>query len=357
MIAFRRILIPLLFVPPAFELTVRVDDWVRFGVPLTSGATHIMDLRVTDSLGRHARAGAVYRKFSINNLGFRGPDVSAESLDGKPLVVVTGASESFGMFESPGREWPRQMADSLEARCGESSATVLNAAFAGMSLPTVRQDIERRLAPLGPEYIIYYPQPTQYLFERVPRPAPASAIPPAPLSPWNLRALPRLREDFKRMLPGALLDLNRQRETEAIREAGESLFPSLPVERLDSLEADLRALVGTVRRSGAEMAFVVPRHRLADTTSVENQRWLRAWERINPKAPGAMILEFFDRGEERLRHVAADSGVRLIDPPFAPGSARDLQFADPNHFTDAGAAVLASGASGVVAAALGCERE
>lgn len=356
MIAFRRILIPLLLVPPAFELTVRLDDWARFGVPITSGATHIMDLRVTDSLGRHARPGAVYRKFKINNLGFRGPDVTDESLRELPLVVVTGASESFGMFESPGREWPRQLADSLGARCAPASAIVLNAAFAGMSLPTVRQDIERRIAPLGPELIIYYPQPTQYLFERVPRPAPASTEPPEPLSPWNLRALPRLREDFKGMLPGALLDLNRQRETEALREAGESLFTSLPLERLDTLETHLRALVGTVRRAGAEMAFVVPRHRLADTTSVENQRWLRAWERINPKAPGHMILEFFDEGEARIRRVAADSGVQLIDPPFSPGSARNLEFADPNHFTDAGAAVLANGASTVVAATLGCDR-
>jgi hypothetical protein len=332
-----------------------MDDWLRFGAPMTSGAADIMHLGVTDSLGRHARAGTTYRKFHINALGFRGPEVTPAELHAGPLVVVSGASETFGLFESPRHEWPRQMADSLAVRC-EEPPVVLNAAFAGMSLPTVHQDVRRRVLPLGPDLIVYYPQPSQYLFERVPRPSPPSSKPPEPLSPWNLRALPRLREDFKRMLPEAALDLNRQRETAQARAAGEALFPELPTDRLDSLEAHMRALVGTVRAGGAEIALVIPRHRLTDTTTVENKRWLRAWESINPKAPGRMIIEFFAAGEERVRAVAADSGVRLIDPAFADGAARDAQFADPNHFTDEGAAVMAGGASSVVGDLLGCGR-
>lgn len=355
MIAIRRVIVPLLFAPLAFEGTVRLDDWVRFGVPFSSGATNVMDLRVDDAQGRHARPSAAYRKFRINSLGFRGPEVSTEELASRPLVVVSGASESFGLYESVGREWPRQLADSLALRCAAPPPTVLNAALAGMSLPTVLQDVERRVLPLGPELVVYYPQPAQYLFEKVPQAARIDRE-SAPLSPWRLRSYARLREEFKGMVPAALLDYNRRRQTAQLRSGGEELFPALPVPRLDSLDAHLRSLVGLVRRGGSEIALVIPRHRLSDTITVSEQRWLRAWELILPKATGALILAFTDSAEARIRMIAADSSVRLVDPPFPTGPERILFFADPNHFTDRGAALMASGASAVVGALLECER-
>lgn len=351
----RRTIVALLLVPPAFEGTVRLDDWARFGVPFSSGATNVMDLRIDDAMGRHARPSSAYRKFRINSLGFRGPEVTPEELRARPLVVVSGASESFGLYESEGREWPRQLADSLARRCGAGAPTVLNAALAGMSLPTVMQDLERRVLPLGPELVVYYPQAAQYLFEQVPHAAPVDRE-SGPLSPWRLRSYARLREEFKGMVPEALLDLNRRRQTVRLRAEGEALFPALPVERLDSLDAHLRSLVGIVRRGGSEIALVIPRHRLSDTTAVSEQRWLRAWELILPKATGALILSFTDSAEARIRTIASDSAVRLIDPPFPSGPERRSLFADPNHFTDRGAALMASTGNAVVAELLRCAR-
>ncbi|MBX7120206.1 MAG: hypothetical protein K1X31_14540 [Gemmatimonadaceae bacterium] len=356
MVLLKRLAIVALLAPVAFELTVRADDWVRFGVPLSSGATHIMDLRVADSLGRHARAGTTWRKFHINALGFRGPEVDPAALARRPLVMVTGASETFGLYESAGREWPMQLADSLASRCAAEPPVVLNAAFAGMSLPTVRQDLARRLLPMRPRVVIYYPQPAGYLYPKVPVPAPAGEGAGEPLSPLAPRALPRLREDLKSIIPDALLDLNRQRSTVAQREAGDSLFPALPRERLDSIEAHLRAMVGQVRAAGAELVLVVPQHGIGDSTSITGRRWLTAWESVVPKATGAMLLAFADSGAARVRRLAADSGVRLIDPPFPDGAAREAFYADPNHFTDRGSALLGGAGSAIVGRLLGCPR-
>ena len=81
------------------EVTVRADDWSQHGVPISSGFTNLGELLVVDSLGPHARPGAQFRKFRINALGYRGPEISREALAGRPIVLVAGASETFGLYE------------------------------------------------------------------------------------------------------------------------------------------------------------------------------------------------------------------------------------------------------------------
>ena len=52
----------------SLELTVRVDDWAQFGVPLTAPAIAIEDLSIRDSLGFHALPGTAFLNFRINNI-------------------------------------------------------------------------------------------------------------------------------------------------------------------------------------------------------------------------------------------------------------------------------------------------
>ena len=55
------------------ELSARVDDRVRWNVPLLqANYTHAM-LQVSDSLGRRNRPGARFEKWEIDRNGFRGP--------------------------------------------------------------------------------------------------------------------------------------------------------------------------------------------------------------------------------------------------------------------------------------------
>ncbi len=321
----------------SLELTVRVDDWAQFGVPLTAPAIAIEELAIRDSLGFHARPGTAFRQFRINALGFRGPEL--QPLDSaSSLIIAAGASETFGLYETAGKEWPRQLADSLSG-CGPN-VQVANAAFAGMSLPTVRQDFERRLARLSPDMVVYYPTPMQYLYDLPPSPAPPTTEVAPALPLFRSRALPRFRDAAKRGMPQPALDLLRRLDMWRARSAtGARASNTVEPERLERFERDLRGLVGVYRAAGAVPVLVVHANRFSDTTSVESRRLLTAWERFYPRYTGLAIVRFDRLAAERTVQVAKDSGLVAVDPRPAllatPGA-----FNDFSHFNDAGSAVV-----------------
>ncbi len=325
----------------AIEVTVRIDDWAQHRVPLAARARSLADLMVRDSLGVHARSGARFRQFSINSLGFRGPEVTQAQLDSGTAVVVSGASESFGLYESKGKEWPRQLEDMLREYC-PNPVHVLNAAFAGMSLPTVEQDVRLRISTVRPDWIVYYPTPMQYLEGTAPMAAnPVRARDAAPPL-WRPRALLRFRDAAKRAVPEPTLDLLRRISTQRSRkEASITPLAAAPKSAAEAFERDLRILVGTIRKSGAQPALVVHQNRFRKSRSATDSRLLRAWERYYPLYTGEAIISFDVEAAQRTAKVAADSGVLLIDPKTLLRGESDELFADFSHFTDLGAKIVA----------------
>ena len=263
-----------------------------------------------------------------------------------------GASETFGLYESAGKEWPRQLQDSLATTCA-MPVRVLNGAFAGMSLPTVTADLLARGRTLRPRVVVYYPTPVQYI-ESVALPsAPAPAADSSPPPPWwRLRGPSRLRDGMKASVPELILDLLRRADT--AEPTSPVIFPVVPEDRLNAFEADLRRLVGASRGVGAVPVLMAHRHRLSDTLSAENRRWLRAWSRFYPLATGDVLLAFESRAIDRIRLVARDSGVVFVDPAARLSATGPAAFADFSHFTDRGAAAMAGATVGAVAAA-GCD--
>lgn len=330
----------------AFELTVRFDDWSQFDVPMLARPIVLDELAVRDSLGLHARPGTHFRQFRINSLGFRGPEVTAD-LDSSLLIIASGASETFGLYESPDSEWPRQLEDSL--RTCAPQAVVLNAAFAGMSLPTVEQDFQLRLQRFRPKYVLYYPTPMQYLSDLPLYASEPSFDPPEALSPFRMRAGPRLRDALKRALPDPVLSairgvlLSRDRASRGVE-------PKSTVElfRIEAFESDLRRLVGTYRAGGATPVLVVHRNRFAETVSSESRVWLRAWERFYPGYTGPAIVKFDSLAAERVRRVGKDSAVLVVDPLQNLRRVGQAAFSDFSHFTTEGSAAV----SGAVAEGL-----
>jgi hypothetical protein len=324
----------------SLELTVRIDDWAQFGVPLDASEVALEELSIRDSLGVHARAGTQFRQFRINSLGFRGPDLPATLPAGTKVIVTSGASETFGLYERGGGEWPQQLRLQLARRCAQP-IVVLNAAFAGMSLPTVRQDIARRILPLRPDAVVYYPTPMQYLEERLPEAAIPSLDPFTPPVRWRPRATPRFREAFKRAVPTPVLDFLRVVDTRRNRtEARVVVSSAVPMDRVDAFEEDLRGLVGDLKRAGLPAVLAVHQNRFADVSSLESQRYLRAWERFYPRYTGRTILQFDSVAAERTKRVAVDSAVLVVDARQALRSATVPVFADFSHFNDAGAAIV-----------------
>lgn len=328
----------------ALEGTVRLDDWAQYGVPFTASARSLSDLVVRDSLGLHARPGGVFKQFQINAAGFRGPEIDIGDVRGK-AIVTAGASETFGLYETRGKEWPRQLEDSLYARCG-LRVPVLNAAFAGMALPTVKQDYERRLSKLSPKVVIYYPTPMQYLESvELPKAAEPSAT-SSGVPRWGFRFVTRLRDAIKRAVPAPLLDIVRQVDTRRTRAAvGASVSTAAEPGRLQAFDADLRGLVGRYHQGGSTPVLVLHRHRFRDTVSVEARRLLRAWERFYPLYSAGALIAFDDSAAMRTRRIAADSGAIVVDPLPSLRAVGDSAFADFSHFTDQGSAAMAGAVS------------
>lgn len=336
-----------------FELTCRVEDLIRYGTPMLSPYTSQTDLVVRDTSGARGRPNARFQKWVLNSLGTRGPEIQREKPPGTLRVVTTGASETFGLYETSDREYPRQLEDSLRTSiarisCRDSSTfrrvEVVNAALPGMSLPTVLLDLEHRIATLAPDVVVYYPTPPQYLDEQPPgtvAPRDQAATPePDPARALYPRSAARLRNQLKEMLPTFIQTALRRRDVAKVvraRPAGWR-FTVLPTERLELFERDLRRVVGTIRATGASPI-------LATNTSAflgddpASQDMLYAWERFYPRATGPVILAFDSSARGVVREVARDSVTALAD--IADAVRGSAAFADFSHFTDAGAASVA----------------
>ena len=335
------------------ELTVRVEDWVRWSTPLLASSVSVDGLMVSDSTGSHPGPLRVFHKWRINSIGTRGPE--PDPILAARRVIVLGASETFGLYESPEQEYVRQLSDSLAVM--KCSADALNAGFVGMSLPTVEQDFRLRLAPLKARVTVYYPTPPQYLDDAVPHPVAirSGATPVRPAGPaWRFPG--RARDAVKAMLPRFLQDRIRQRQIAGSRSQypTDSLFASIPAIRLAAFDHDLRRLLGTLRTEATIPILVTHANAFVGTPPAADDR-LRAWEKFYPRATGATLVAFDSAAAEVVRRIAADSGVVLVDAwrEFR-GAPAEKMFADFSHFTDAGSARMAALLRPAVARALGC---
>lgn len=334
----------------AMEGAARMEDRVRYGTPWFSPYRDQSELLVRQADGMHARPGARFQKWGINSLGFRGPEAPAQAAPGTLRVVTTGASETFGLYEAEGKEYPRQLQDSLEARLPElgcKRVEVLNAAMPGMSLPTVTQDVTLRLHRFAPQVVVYYPTPAQYLDDLPPKAAQPDSSGGPPSAIWKDAFLPRmsgrLREQAKGLIPDRVQDYLRVRlvaQEVSTREAGWR-FDEVPADRLRAFEADLRRLVGAVRMIGAEPVLATHANAFRSARELDPVL-LHKWERFYPRAPGRIIVAFDEAAAIVTIRVAEDSAVALADlhSTIEPGG-----FADYAHFDERGAASVAAALS------------
>lgn len=337
------------------ELTCRVEDWIRFRTPLFSPIGSQTDLLVRDADGVHGRPNVRFQKWAMNALGTRGPAASLVKEPGTTRVVVVGASETFGLYESPGKEYPRQLEDSLNhglasrTACSASGTRryeVLNAALPGMSLPTIDEDVRNRVRRFGADVIVVYPTPAQYLEDEPPRAAaPDSSghvAEPSLAQALRPRIVHRLREQIKTALPDLVKTWMRRRETEQYVHAHPAgwRFSSVPADRLAQYGADLRHLIGTIRSTGA-VPVVATHANVFMQRGRSDRDLLLAWERFYPRAPGAVIVAFDSAARAETLRAAADSSVATVDLATRLSASPRAAFSDFSHFSDEGAAIVA----------------
>jgi hypothetical protein len=334
------------------EVTCRIEDWVAYRSPLISSFTSLDDLVIRDADGMHGRPRARYQKWIMNAYGMRGPDISPTPAPGVVRIVTVGASETFGLMESENKEFPRQLEDSLAARAPSTCSAratrfeVVNAAFAGMSLPTIQQDLANRVRRLEPAIVLVYAAPAQYLEERAPVSARPDSSPSAgELPQWaglKPRVLARGRNQVKLLLPEWIKTLMRASQTRSAVNAHEAgwRFTTLPAERLQQFEADLRRLLGTIHEIGARAVLVT--HANVFLGSRERDGALMtSWEKFYPRASGDILVAFDSAAREITLKVGRDSAVTTVDAArYLEGGGPEV-FGDFVHFTDLGAGRMA----------------
>lgn len=330
-------LVGLLALGAGLELGTRVDERVRLGTPIASAAASVADIITITGEGARGVAGGHYRQFSINSLGLRGPEIVGD----RPRLLVLGASETFGLYEAAGKEYPQQLQDSLAA--AGCIVDVLNAGLPGFSLPTLAVTYRHRLRQLGATSVVLYPTPVQYL--EMSRPAfrpPTGVNPERSLRP-RLRFFRRLRDHLKTVLPARIKTYLRTREITAQR-AGLGDTPQwtvVPADRLRAYQDDIGSFLDTLAADNVATLFVTHANRFGASVPIDTAM-LVAWAKFYPRAALDLLPKFETAANAAGSSIAAARRVPVSDlatalRPLNP----DSVFADFSHFTTFGAGKVA----------------
>ena len=332
------------------EAGTRVDEWVRWKTPIFSNVQSVAELIRVDSTGGRGIPGAHFRQFAINSLGFRGP----EPIGGLPRVLVVGASETFGLYETAGQEFPRQLQDSLAAR--GCRVDVLNAGLPGFSLPTITATYLHRLRGLHASLVVLYPTPVQYLDTELPVWKPPAVPRGGPEGSVRLRVVRRLRDHLKVVLPRFVQTYLRSREISSSRATMSPgyRFDSIPSDRLAAFGKDLRSLIDSMRTSGGRVIVATHSNSFPPGKPVDTAR-LIAWTKFYPRASTSVLPAFERAANEQILAEAQSAGATGVDLALAMSKVDpERNFADFSHFTEHGSSVVAHVSATEIMERVGC---
>lgn len=324
------------------EVCARIDDVVSYGAPFW-GAYNDEILLQRDSIGKWGKPGARYAKWQLNSLGYRGPELRPGSM----RIITMGASETFGLYEAPDQEYPRQLERDLNSWSGKGLFQVVNVAFAGETLPTAILRVPEIVEAIHPEYALIYPDLSSYIWMSVKTETAAASESSAPASgqtrmSFDSRLAGRVGNLLKQGLPSAVQ--NELRKVSMRREIASRhyvVLERLPEDRVEHFRQDLHKLVATLRAHGVEPVLVTHATVFSKPLSESDHVPLTTWRKIYPMLKEEGFLDMEQRMNDVIRQTAADEHVPLIDAdremPHGP-----KYFADMVHFTTVGAGVMAS---------------
>jgi hypothetical protein len=321
------------------ELTARLEDRLRLGIDWFAVPDHDRDLILHDGLGIRGRPNGRFKKWSLNSFGFRHAEMSIDPPNDCVRDIVLGASETFGLYESPGKEYPAQLEAALRrVECHE----VVNAAVAGLTLKGQIRLWENWASRFRPDIVVVYPTPGFYLANSPPQfPGPPS-MDSGPLPPWwTPRLIERAKDVFE--FPEFIQRRRVERRVASITRSEPGwAYPVLPPDRLAMFEADLEQLTAAIQATGARAVLLTHATRFAGKPAADDQDALLAWRQFTPKASAEILLEFEARAAEATRQVANLKEAALVDVRAAMNGHREwFAEGDALHFNDAGAGVMA----------------
>jgi len=339
----------------AAEVFARLDDKITWDAPFLSpyGNERLLD---QDSLGFRGRANFRYQKWRMNNLGFRGPDIAPTPAPGVRRIAVIGASETFGLFESPGAEYPARMQVILDS-IAPGRYEVINVALPGLTLASMVPYLQRAVVQTSASIVVIYPTPSFYLG---PQPLPVEYIPPRYQPPallhfagWTLeraalssRLAGKGREVMKQLIPPILVTKVRESRLAARRAEHDSswVWRTVPADRMDAFRSSLNRLVASAKKEGLQPLLVTHANRFSgamqDTVGPDRRHIVNPMSLYYPQATPSILIRTDSVANAIMCEVGAAQGVPVVEAerqiPASPA-----YFADFVHFTDVGADKMA----------------
>jgi hypothetical protein len=316
------------------ETAARIEDCARYGASPIAPYS-INTIFRSGPYGREGRPGARYAKWSLNSLGFRGPEILPERIN----VVVFGASETFGTYESPGEEYPRQLEAALNSE-GRTHYNVINIALPGMRIGNVEY-LDRAMRMTGAKYVVVYPSPANYIGTTSAFCGKPHALVAEQLT-WSdyIRLAERLSQLAKAYVPSKLMTALRTLDIR-LHARDREVMGRVPESSLDAFRSDLNCVIQVTQSSGALPILLTHATYFGGQVNPEDRPMMLAWRRFYPELAESGFLDLEDRANEAIRMVARNTGARLVDAAklMPPGP---TYFADFVHFTDGGSARMAA---------------
>lgn len=335
------------------ELAARIDDAVNYGAPLFSRYDYWTLLDRDDGGVPHNVPGARFEKWKINSLGFRGEEIPTAKAPGDRRIVCVGQSESFGLYEREGGEWPALLGRRLGAV--RPGVRIVNASVVGAGRRSREAYLEKYVLPLRPDVILLVTNPYNEATAALQLAEMPGAQPPTVGGGGTIRAaqpriLRKLRLRLAEVVPERVVVAvrswwlrRRVREAERTTLAGYPALDVLPEDAVASFEEHLRRVVRRVQRMGAR-PVVATYPTLVDSSNVarygnhlENER---VW---NVRLSERGLIDAAGKLNAVSRRVAEDLAVPLFDAAAAVPRTTEF-FADGVHYTDAGAERVAAAA-------------
>jgi hypothetical protein len=325
----------------AGEFTARIQDYIRRGVPIWSAPDRDRDLVLHDALGIRGRPNGRFGRWQLNGFGFRGPQITKQPATGCHRVLILGASESFGLYESDGKDYPTQLQATLRG-AGTDCYEVVNASLFGLPVSAITTLWENWARQFGPRTVVIYPTPSFYMNEHAPGPP---GPPPAHVDgpPWWTPRLNGRAHDVFHFPP--FIQRRRIARDAAALEAEHDrswFWESVPPDRLPLFVRDLDTLASSIQAANATPVLVT--HATAFHHPPDNDTQidaLEAWRMHLAKPRGRVLLAFEDQARQGMLDLGRRRGFEVVDAAGVMNGHEEWFADDLLHFNDEGAAKLA----------------
>lgn len=336
-----RIAASLVIFVAVLEFCARLDDFFTYGAPILSSYSSEGLLR-HDQIGKVGKPGARYKKWKLNSLGYRGPELRP----GTVRIVCFGASETFGLYEEPDQEYPRQLERDLNQWAGKPTFEVVNVAYPAQTVAAAVLRAPEVIEQVKPTFAVIYPFPGSYVWLPWIQPPSGNGDQESSRPRFEWRLGERIRNAAKSLLgefiQSKIRDLETRRIEEKVRKntAGYPVMDHIPEKNVKLFHSDLVRLVDVLRQNGVEPILVTHATVFSNPLSPSDQQMLAVWRGWIPMLTGEGLLEMEHRMNGEIRSVADERHTVLVDAAVEIPTSNKY-FADFTHFTTQGAELMA----------------